>query len=133
MSKIIKTETLTLTSNKDEVIKAAEEQILLGLSLIGEAAEGYAKDDCPVDTGRLRGSITYATSNSTGSGDSKPLATPEANACYIGTNVEYAEFVEFRDSIKHTTGKAHFLRDAAANHSEEYKKIMLAALKAGDS
>lgn len=143
MSKTIHTETLTLTSNKDEVLKAAVEQIYLGLAAIGEAAEGYAKDDCPVGTpestgikgyvgGRLRDSITYATRMDTGSGTDKPKGTPEDLALYIGTNVEYALYVETRDAVKHQTGKAHFLRDSAANHSETYKKIMLAALQAGE-
>ena len=150
MSKTIKTETLTLTTNKDDVLKAAAEQIYLGLASIGEAAEGFAKDDCPVGTpestgiagyigGRLRDSITYATKmeqSKAGSkaqaGDSKTRSRPEELSLYIGTNVEYAIYVETMDSVKHKTGKAHFLRDSAANHSEAYKRIMLAALKAGE-
>ena len=45
--------------------------------------EGAAKRLCPVDTGRLRASITHSIDRD-GRG---PLA-------YIGTNVEYAIFVE---------------------------------------
>jgi phage gpG-like protein len=67
-----------------------------------------------VDTGRLRNSISHEVVE---------------NDVYIGTNVEYAPYVEYGE-YKHTTGKNHFLRDAATNHSEHYKKIMEAALKA---
>lgn len=97
-----------------EVLAAMKSQVLLGLESIGQEAEGYAKDDCPVDTGRLRNSIAHLV-------DSAELAA------YIGTNVEYAPYVEYRD-VRHTTGKAHFLRDAAANHGDHYKAIMEAAL-----
>ena len=49
---------------------------------------------------------------------------------YIGTNVEYAPYVEYGDNATHKTGGAHFLRDAAAEHGEHYKQIMEAALDA---
>lgn len=137
MSKTVISETLSLTSRKGEVIKACEEAIMRGLAAIGEVAEGYAKDDCPVDTNRLRGSLTYATAEThsdneppANAADSAVKATPEPMTVYIGTNVEYAEYVEFRD-IQHKSGKAHFLRDAVADHSETYKKIMKASLEAG--
>lgn len=97
-----------------EVLAAMKSQVLLGLEAIGQEAEGYAKEDCPVDTGRLRNSIAHAVVDS-------------EKAVYIGTNVEYAPYVEYRDA-RHTTGKAHFLRDAAADHGDHYKAIMEAAL-----
>lgn len=50
------------------------------LDKIGFAVEGKAKELCPVDTGRLQSSI-----------DSKVVGMD----VYIGTNVEYAEAVEF--------------------------------------
>ena len=102
-----------ISNKKDEVLSAFKEQIEKGLEAIGLTAEGYAKDNCPVDTGRLRNSISYAV---------------QENEVYIGTNVEYAPEVEFRD-ISHKTGQAHFLRDAATTHGNEYQQIMEAALK----
>ena len=102
-----------ITSHSAEVLQAMREQVALALEAIGQEAEGYAKDDCPVDTGRLRNSISHAV---------------EGDDVYIGTNVEYAPYVEYGE-YKHTTGKNHFLRDAATNHSEHYKAIMEAALK----
>ena len=103
-----------LESNKDAIISAMQQQVVRGLEAIGVTAEGHAKDNCPVDTGRLRNSIANVV---------------DGNDVYIGTNVEYAPSVEFRD-IAHKTGQAHFLRDAATTHNEEYKAIMEAALKA---
>ena len=61
--------------------------------------------------------------------DYTPLGTPEENTVYIGTNVEYAPYVEYGNQA-HTTGKNHFIKDASANHGDQYKKIMEAALKA---
>ena len=55
--------------------KAAFEQIERALEKIGITAEKYSKVACPVDTGRLRNSISH---------------TRDKNTAYIGTNVEYA-------------------------------------------
>ena len=49
-----------------------------GLEAIGLTAEGHAKKITPVDTGRLRNSVSHATDN---------------EAAYIGSNVSYAAFV----------------------------------------
>ena len=96
------------------VLNASKEQMQKGLKAIAVKAESYAKDDCPVDTGRLKNSISNAVKD---------------NAAYIGTNVEYAPYVEFNTNVVHRTGRAHFLRDAASTHGDEYKEIMKAALK----
>lgn len=113
MAKVVSVE---LTDHSAEVLAAMKQQVLLGLEMMGQEAEGYAKDDCPVDTGRLRNSIAHAVDGG-------------ENIVYIGTNVEYAPYVEYGEKAQHTTGKAHFLRDAAANHGEHYSAIMEAALK----
>lgn len=61
-----------------EVLAAMEKGIKNGLEAIGLTAETYAKNATPVDTGRLRNSISHET---------------DKEAVYIGTNVEYAAFV----------------------------------------
>ena len=61
--------------------------------------------------------------------DYKLHGTAEKTAIYIGTNVEYGEKVETRSYISHKTGKAHFLRDAATQHGDEYKNLMKKALE----
>ena len=64
--------------NSEQVLSAMEKSIKNGLEAIGLTAEGHAKKITPVDTGRLRNSISHAT---------------DKEAAYIGTNVEYAAFV----------------------------------------
>lgn len=108
---------IQITDNSPEVQAAFNDKIALVLSAIGEIAEGYAKEDCPVDTGRLRNSITHRT---------------QGKDEYIGTNVEYAPYVELIDRYNHTNGKAHFLRDAATTHGEEFKATAEAILKNAD-
>ena len=100
--------------NSKQVLSDFEKAIEVGLEAIGQTAEGHAKLDCPVDTGRLRNSISHAVSG---------------KDAVIGSNVEYAPAVEFDDHKKHITGKAHFLRDAATTHNDEYKRIMENELK----
>lgn len=103
-----------ITDNRPQVKKELTAKIALALELIGQKAEGYAKDDTPVDTGRLRNSISNKV---------------DGNDVYIGTNVEYAPYVEFNDDMRHETGKAHFLRDAATTHGDEYKRIAELVMK----
>lgn len=105
---------IKIVDNSDKFINAKNDAVKKALEEIGLIAEGYAKVDCPVDTGRLRNSISHAT---------------VGNDEYIGSNVEYAPEVELDDKVTHKTGKAHFLRDAATNHSEEYKERFIKALK----
>lgn len=68
---------VTITDNSGLVKDALQDQIEKALIAIGMTAETYAKTDCPVDTGRLRNSITHAVE----AGE---------KAVYIGSNVEYA-------------------------------------------
>lgn len=104
-------------SHKDEVLRAFHEQLELGMEAVGSEAVRYAVEDCPRDTGRLQNSIDHEVN------------TQNENAIYIGTNVEYAPYVEFNDNVTHESGKAHFLRDAATTHSEQYKRMIETALK----
>lgn len=104
---------MKITDNSKQVIEDFKRKVSLAAKAIGETAEGYAKLNCPVDTGRLRNSISHAE---------------KENNIYIGTNVEYAPVIEFKD-MAHKTGRAHFLRDAATTHGEEYKNIADAILK----
>lgn len=81
--------------------------IIRALEKIGLTAEGYAKKACPVDTGRLRNSITHQLD-----GD---------KAVYIGTNVEYGPYVELGTS---TRDPKPFLRPAAEDHYNTYRQIL---------
>lgn len=130
------------TDNYKEVLNEFEKAVERGLEAIGIEAETNAKENTPVDTGRLRNSITFATQtyhspgNSTIKAEETPAdppeyatqETPEKNTIYLGTNVSYAEPVETLD-LPHTTGNAHFLRDALAQHGDRYKKLMKKSLE----
>ena len=94
--------------NVELVQKAASEAVYKVLEALGLQAEGYAQMAAPVDTGRLRNSITHQVSE-------------EANEVYIGTNVEYAVFQE--EGTKHIKPK-HFLQNAVSNHNDEYNAII---------
>ena len=134
----------TYKDNTDEVLSALESAKVRGLTAIGMAAEGYAKKKITqakaVDTGRLRNSITFAVSGesaniSSYSGDhgeeggtySGAAPNDKDKAVYIGTGVEYAIGIETGSHRK--AGGVHFLQDAAANHTDEYKRLMEDSMK----
>lgn len=99
--------------NNTEAFKAAlNEAVARALETVGLAAEGHAKALCPVDTGRLRNSITH-------------VVDPDGHGVSIGTNVEYGRYVELGTS---RTDPQPFLNPAATEHAEEYDAIMRAAL-----
>lgn len=98
--------------NTQEVLDALEKAKKRGLEAIGLAAEGHAKKyETAVDTGRLRNSISHATDD---------------EAAYIGTNVEYAPYIELGARGKEGL---HFLQKAASNHTDEYKRLMEDSMK----
>ena len=92
-----------------------ERRIPVILEALGIEAEGNAVDEITimkaVDTGRLRGSISHAVS-----GDD----------VYIGTNVEYAPYVELGTR---RMASRPFLRNAITKYSEDYKGIIEKGLK----
>lgn len=127
-----------------EAIDAKDEAIQKGLEIVGGMLERYAKQQCPVDTGLLRNSITYCldgerphlqgygAGGKQGAYDGQMPEEPKGSrAVYVGTNVEYAPIVEMSERQKHTVGKAHFLRDSLAQHISEYNKILSNELKKG--
>lgn len=95
------------------IVNAIDQALARALEEVGLVAEGYAKKACPVDTGRLSNSITHQV-------------RPSEKSVYIGTNVEYAPYVEL--STSRTKGQP-FLRPAAADHEGTYKKIFESELK----
>lgn len=97
--------------NSEIVIQASYAQIEKALKSVALTAEKYAKQDCPVDTGRLRSSITHETDNDT---------------AYIGTNVEYGPYVEMGTSRMRAQP---FLEPAMEQHLSEYKEMIETILK----
>ena len=100
-----------VTSHVDEVKDALEHQIALALAKVGFAAEDHVKALAPVDTGRLRASITHLVDD---------------RSVTIGTDVEYAKYQEAGTSRM----KAQpFLRPGILNNLDEYKSIIHNELK----
>ena len=102
--------------NAKQVAAGIESAVDAALEKIGLLAEGYAIKKCPVDTGHLRGSITHEVDF-------------DGGAVYIGTNVEYAPYVELGTSRQ----KAQpFLRPAASEHGAQYRQVLKKALGSGN-
>lgn len=128
-----------IIDHSKETIERLNDKIDLALVAAGEVVEGYAKTNCPVDTGLLRNSITharygqgpavmsYASDDGSESGSYAGIMPDTGEKSeYIGTNVSYAMAVEYKDSVEHKNGRAHFLRDGMQDHISEIKnKIMI--------
>lgn len=122
---------------------AVKEAVEAALEAVGLQAEGYAKANITaagrVDTGELRNSVTHQVEES-------------EQAVYIGSNLEYAIYNEVGTGIYAEGGGGrkdpwmyvddkgvghrtvgitpiHFLKDAAADHGDEYRQIAEAVMK----
>lgn len=100
-----------VADHTDEVIDALGTAIARGLEAVGIEAESDAAAICPVDTGRLRNSITHTIDN-------------DGKAAIIGTNVEYAPYVH---NGTHDHKAQPFLTDAITNNADKYRGILKAA------
>ena len=125
--------------NSKEYKELLMQAIRRGLRTIGMKAETHAKENCPVDTGYARNSITFALSGESTAVSSykadrgkngKPPKTGrysgtmgkiEDNYVVIGSNVEYFPFIEEGARGRQAL---HVLRKAATEHREEYENLM---------
>lgn len=137
------------SDNTKEFMKKLEEAIDLALEECGSECERYAKTKCPVDTGLLRNSITYALNgqapaastykadnpDKTGqvqSGSYSGTADNDKEPCvYIGSNVFYSAYVEMGSS-HHPTPKP-YLKPALEEHTDKYKDIFKKHISAIDN
>lgn len=92
--------------NAAAIATAIDQAKMKALEEIGLKAEGYAKAACPVDTGRLRNSITHQL---------------HGDYVAVGTNVEYAPYIEFGH---HDVAARPYLKPAASDHGDEYRDIL---------
>lgn len=99
--------------NREAIANAIDLALVAALEEVGLVAEGYAKRACPVDTGRLRNSITHIVDGGT-------------RHVVIGTNVEYAPYVEL--GTRHQKPQP-YLKPAAKDHYSTYKGIFLKHLR----
>ena len=136
---------VTITDNSDEVKAALGESIEAALEAIGQQAVSHAKANVTeagrVNTGALRNGISHEVDSGEG-------------AVYIGTNAAHAAFNELGTGIyleggggrqtpwsyqdaagnwHRTRGMRpiHFLKNAAADHTDEYMAIAKQQLKGG--
>lgn len=127
------------SDHSKEVLDAMNGALLRALEKCGMTAEAYAKKLCPVDKGDLRNSITHKV-------DTSELAA------YVGTNKEYAAYVELGTGIYYPGGRKtpwayvddegerHFthgqkpqpyLKPAVTEHKEQYRNIIKNELRNG--
>lgn len=130
---------LDLTDQSALVREELQAAALRALEICGQTAEGYAKLLCPEDTGTLRNSITHQVD----AGE---------NAVYIGSNSEYAAYVEcgtgmyypggrrtpwtYQDihgawHITHGQRAQPYLKPAIVDHLNNYKSIIESELRNG--
>ena len=130
--------------NSKEYKDLLNQAIRRGLRAIGMRAETHAKENCPVDTGYARNSITYALSGETadissyeadrGKNGEPPktgeysgtMGKIEDNYVVIGSNVEYFPFIE--EGARGRKAR-HTLRKAATEHKDEYKQLLIDSIK----
>lgn len=99
--------TVEITDNSPEVLAALEKAIVRSLFKMGETARNHASRNAPYKTGNLSNSIAHREIDLT---------------TYIGTDVEYAAAQEFGTS--RGIRPKHYLKNAVANNTEEYKNIV---------
>lgn len=123
---------IKFTDNSDEIKQRFQEAAIRALEKCGITAEGYAVKKVPVDTGNLRNSITHKVDT-------------DEPAVYIGTNNEYAAYVElgtgkfypggrqepwvYQDAkgnwhMTHGQRAQPYLKPAVADHADKYRKII---------
>lgn len=95
----------------DKAIESIEDAISLALEASALVVEGSAQNLAPVDTGNLRNSITHEV---------------EGKEARVGTNVEYAPFVEL-GTVK--MAAQPYLNPALEQNKGNIKKIFADALK----
>lgn len=94
-----------LKDNSSTILAKISRASSTTLTAIGIQAQMYATYLCPVDTGRLRGSIAYIVQDDT---------------VHIGTNVEYAPYVE-KGTRKMKAQP--FLTPAITDHQSDWEEI----------
>ncbi len=128
---------IRIVDNSEKVKEELQAACLRALERCGMVAEGLAKKQVPVDTGNLRNSITHQVES-------------DEPAVYIGSNSEYAAYVElgtgkyypggrqtpwvYQDAkgnwhLTHGQRAKPYLKPAVADHVAEYRGIIEQELK----
>lgn len=123
-----------------EINEEIENAILSALEVCGQVAEGYAAENSePRGSGRLANSMAHKV-------------MPDEKMVYIGTDVDYAPYVEYGTGIYASQGDGrktpwfykdekgeghwtsgmkprHFLKKALSEHREEYGRTIEQSIK----
>ena len=116
----------------DDKFKAVSKDIEEGLVEIGERGVKYLKLETPVDSGRLRNSMSYTTNNKVytplgHNADDNLRRSSDKETVYIGTNVIYAPSVEYRAR----NGSAGFMFRAFKLLQKRAPQILKQAMQRG--
>jgi HK97 gp10 family phage protein len=98
---------ISFRSNRPQVQRAIDDAVDATLEAIGLYVEGEAILRCPVDTGNLKGSLTHKVDK------------PDKEV-HIGTNVDYAAYVEKGTSRMRAQP---YLEPAVMNNVSNIKQI----------
>lgn len=120
---------MKLTNHIPEVqqqINVASERALTRIAI---DVDRTAKENCPVDTGRLRASISYSVDGKAGAGFEIKETSEEIDhqiksgegSAIVGTNVVYAKAIEYGHSKKAPSG---YLRNALDQNKGNIKDII---------
>lgn len=101
--------------NTNTVLENLADVKVRALMKCGAVVENYAKQDAPVDTGRLRNSIHHEME--------------DGDTVDIGTDVEYAIYQELGTSRGVT--EKRYLTNGVRNHISQYKQIIEEELRKG--
>lgn len=118
---------IILQDNTEYVMQSMDRALAEALDEIGEMVVQRARELCPVDTGRLRNSITHRMG---GGGFSFPgMGAAVGKEVTVGSNVEYAAYVELGTS---RTDAQPFLRPAAEDYAGEYRRVVEEHMRSGE-
>ena len=139
------TNEVKMVSNITYVRKATDKAMKKAARMIGGTVAGHAVEACPVDTGLLRNSITFALggeppnitsyqSNDTDKNGKKieqkegqytenaPKDADNEVTVYVGTNVQYAPYQELGAPNRGIEARP-FIRPAFENNTQEFEQI----------
>lgn len=143
-----------IVDNSAQFIAAKDERVRTALTAVGIQAVSHVQRNYTVngrvDTGLLRNSVAYAISGDKPSKDSysgttgqksgrpgstggysgtAPADTPNKPAVYVGTNVDYALYIE--EGTRKNAG-THDIKNAMTDNLSEYKAIFKEYLEGGE-
>jgi hypothetical protein len=144
-------------SHVGDHLRAVESKLKQAALVIGGMAEGYAKqyltESGAVDTGLLRNSVTYGLEgertaidsykadkgDATGHYDGKIPQTENGVVLVLGSNVEYAPYIELGtrsravgangEGLKGGIRPRPYIRPALENHRQEYAEAIAQLLQ----